>query len=224
MTSADILDIVLRTFQVAFAAVLGIAVPGILLGFILARWNFRGKSFVETVVALPMVLPPVAVGLLLLLLLSQNGITGDFIANRLGWQVIYTWKAAAIASAVVAFPLLVRSCQQAFASVPQRLEQVAESLGSDRPRLFFRVSLPLARQGITYGFLLAFCRALGEFGATTMIAGNIPGKTETLALGIYSNVMNSRDRDAFILMAISVAIAFVAMYLSESYVKRVISR
>lgn len=224
MTYIEILDIVLRTFQVALAAIFAIAIPGIILGFILARWNFRGKSLVETLVALPMVLPPVAVGLLLLFLLSQNTPTGSFLSDQLGWQIIYTWKAAAIASALVAFPLLVRSCQQAFTSVPYRLEQVASSLGSNRLRLFLTVSLPLARQGIVYGLLLAFCRALGEFGATTMVAGNIRGKTETLALGIYSNVMNGRDRDAFILMGISLAIAFVAMYLSEGYVKRAAQR
>ncbi len=224
MTYIEILDIVARTFQVAIAGILVIIVPGVLLGFILARWSFKGKSLVETLVALPMVLPPVAVGLLLLFVFSRNKPIGGFLMDEMGWQVVYTWKAAAIAAAVVAFPLLVRSCQQAFSEVPRRLEQVAESLGSGKVRLFFTVSLPLARQGIIYGLLLAFCRALGEFGATTMIAGNIPGKTETLALGIYSNVMTGRDADAVALMGISVVIAFVAMFLSEKYIKKTVKR
>ncbi len=219
MTVAEIISIVLRTFQVSLVATLGIAVPGIALGFALARWEFKGKSLVETLVALPLVLPPVAVGLLLLLLLSQNTLAGAFITSRLGWQIVYTWKAAAIAAAIVSFPLLVRASQQAFSHVPRRLEQVARSLGSSNLRLFFTVTLPLARQGVSYGLLLAFCRGLGEFGATTMVAGNIPGQTETLALGIYSNVMNNRDSDAFVLMAVSMAIALGAMYLSERYVK-----
>ncbi|MDP2718882.1 MAG: molybdate ABC transporter permease subunit [Dehalococcoidia bacterium] len=224
MNYMEILDIVIRTFQVAITGVLVIAGPGIFLGYLLARWNFRGKSLVETLVALPMVLPPVAVGLLLLFLFSRNRPFGDFLTEKLGWQIVYTWVAAAIAAAVVSFPLLVRACQQAFSDVPQRLEQVAESLGSGRVRRFFTVSFPLARQGVIYGLLLAFCRALGEFGATTMIAGNIPGKTQTLALGIYSSVINNRDREAFVLMIISVVIAFAAMYFSEGYVKKAVKK
>ncbi len=222
MTYPEIIDIVLRTFQVALVAILAITVPGIALGFALARHSFRGKSLIETLVALPMVLPPVAVGLLLLLTFSQTTPVGAFIQNTLGWQIVYTWKAAAIAAAVVSFPLLVRSSQQAFHGVPLRLEHVARSLGSHGPRLFFTITLPLARQGVIYGLLLAFCRALGEFGATTMVAGNIPGKTETLALGTYSSVMNNRDREAFVLMGISMVIAFAAMYLAERYVKKTV--
>lgn len=197
-----------RTLGVGITAVAAILVPGVAVGYGLARTRFPGHSLVESLTALPMVLPPVAVGLLLLLLLGRGGPLSFL-------DVLFTWEAAAIASAVIAFPLLVRAAEQAFHEVPTRLEQVARSLGASRWRTFFRVTLPLARRGLAYGALLAFARALGEFGATTLVAGNIPGRTQTLALGIYAEIQRGHDRGALILAAMSAAIAVAATWAGE---------
>jgi molybdate transport system permease protein len=173
---------------------------------------------VQALVALPMVVPPVAVGLALLLLLSPRGPLAA-LWSVLGVELVFTWWAAALAAAVVGFPLLVRACEQAFAQVDPRYERVARSLGLARVEAFLRVTLPLARRGVLYGTLLAFTRALGEFGATTLVAGIIPGRTETLALGIYSRVQLGDDAGALWLCAASFAIALAAMLVAEGWLR-----
>lgn len=219
MTSAELIEITMRTAGVALAAT-AVSLPlGIPLAFWLARRDFAGKSFVQALVALPMVLPPTAVGLILLAAFSRENFIGRAIADTLGIQIVFTWKAAAIAAAVMAFPLLVRSIEQAFALVPRRLEQVGESIGLGPWAVFFKITLPLSRRGLAYGCLLCFARALGEFGATSLIAGNIPGETETLALGIYSRILNGEDAEAFALMLVSLAVAIIAMWLGERYLR-----
>jgi molybdate transport system permease protein len=192
-------------------------VPAIGLAWLLARGRFRGRTLIQTLVTLPLVLPPVAVGLALLLLLGRRGPVGAFLHRWLGWDVLFTWQAAAVASSVMAFPLLVRAAQHAFVEVPERLENVAASLGCGPWRVFTTVTLPLARRGIVYGIVLSFARGLGEFGATNLIAGSIPGRTETLSLGIYVRVQSGDDAGALSLAAVSVALAFAATYLSEVY-------
>jgi molybdate transport system permease protein len=166
-----------------------------------------------------MVLPPVAVGLFLLLLLGPRGPLGS-VWRALGVELVFTWWAAALAAAVVGLPLLVRACEQAFAEVDVRFEQVARSLGAGRLATFLRVSLPLARRGVLYGVLLAFTRALGEFGATALVAGIIPGRTETLALGIWARVQLGDDRGALLLCGVSFALALVAMWIAEGWLRR----
>lgn len=207
--------ITLLTLKVGIASLLVSVVPGVGLGWVLAKRKLPGRLIVQTLVSLPLVLPPVAVGLGLLLLLSRDGPVGSLCRKLFGWNPLFTWQAAALASSVMAFPLLVRAAQQAFASVPERLEQTAASLGSGRWRVFTTVTLPLARRGVGYGILLSFARGLGEFGATNLIAGSIPGRTETLALGIYGRVQSGDDPGAISLAAISIALAFGATYLSE---------
>jgi molybdate transport system permease protein len=166
-----------------------------------------------------MVLPPVAVGLFLLLLLGPRGPLGS-VWQALGVELVFTWWAAALAAAVVGLPLLVRACEQAFAEVDVRFEQVARSLGAGRLATFLRVSLPLARRGVLYGVLLAFTRALGEFGATALVAGIIPGRTETLALGIWARVQLGDDRGALVLCGVSFALALAAMWIAEGWLRR----
>ena len=146
----------------------------------------------QALIALPMVLPPVAVGLALLMLLGRRGPLGA-LWSALGIELVFTWWAAAIAAAVVGFPLLARACEQAFAAVDPRYERLARTLGLSPLQAFLRVTLPLAQRGVLYGALLAFTRALGEFGATALVAGILPGRTETLALGIYSRVQLGED-------------------------------
>jgi len=171
---------------VALVATLASLPLGIALGYLLARRDFRGKGLVETCLSLPLVLPPVVTGYLLLLLLGRRGWVGRYLDQWFGVSITFTWKGAALASAVMAFPLMVRSIRVAFAGVDRRLELVARTLGAGRLETFFRISLPLARRGVVAGAVLAFARSLGEFGATVMLAGNIPGETQTISLYIYS--------------------------------------
>jgi molybdate transport system permease protein len=166
-----------------------------------------------------MVLPPVAVGLLLLALLARQGPVGRLIAALGGDTLLLTWQAAAIASAVMSFPLLVMGARQAFDSVPRRLEQVAATLGASRWRIFRSITLPHATRGLLYGFLFAFARGLGEFGATALVAGDTPGETETLALAIYSRIHQFEDRDAALLTLISIAIALLTTGAAELFLR-----
>jgi molybdate transport system permease protein len=193
---------------------------GVALAWLLARPGWRGKSLVETAVALPLVMPPVATGLILLELLGRRGPLGYWLEEKLGLEIVFTWRAVVIALAVMSFPLLVRTARVAFQEVNPRLEQIARTLGAGELRVFFTVSLPLAGRGIVAGTLLAFARALGEFGATIMVAGNIPGRTSTIALSIYENVLLGHDSTAWRLLAVSVAMAFAAVWGSEILMRR----
>ena len=213
----DPLSITLLTLKVGLVSLAVSIVPGLWLAWLLARRRFRGRTLVQTLVNLPLVLPPVAVGLLLLLLLGRRGPVGSAVHVLFGRDLLFTWQAAAVASCVMSFPLLVRAAQHAFAEVPERLEQVAASLGCGPWRVFRTVTLPLARRGVVYGLALSFARGLGEFGATNLIAGSIPGRTETLALGIYGRVQSGQEGAAAGLAVISILIAFGAAYLSELY-------
>jgi len=193
---------------------------GVGLAWLLARRDWRGKSVVETLIALPLVMPPVATGLILLRLLGRRGPLGAWFATHPGWEIVFTWRGVVAATAVMSFPLLVRTARVAFEGVNHRLEQVARTLGAGPARVFATVTLPLAARGLLAGALLSFARALGEFGATIMVAGYIPGKTATLALSIYSLVQLGRDDEAFRLLGISVALAFVAVWLGEWILRR----
>ena len=204
-------QIVWFTMRVAALASLLILPPGLAVAWLLARYRWRGKSLVETLVALPLVMPPVATGLLLLHLFGRRGPLGSV----LPFDVVFTWRAVVIAMMVMAFPLLVRASRVAFEEVDPRLEQIARTLGAKESRVFATITLPLAARGITGGLLLAFARALGEFGATILVAGNIPGRTTTLSLSIYNSVQLGRDEDAFRLLLYSVIAAFVAVWLAE---------
>ena len=175
------------TILVASLATLIMMPFGIAVAWLLARWTFTGKTALETFVSLPLVLPPVATGLILLRLLARRGPVGRLLDNA-GIEFLFTWKAVVLAMAVLGFPLLVRTARAGFEQVNQRYELVAQTLGASRLRVFFTVSLPLASRAVVAGILLAFSRSLGEFGATVMIAGSIPGGTRTLASGIYNYV------------------------------------
>jgi molybdate transport system permease protein len=187
---------------------------GLGAAWLLARYDWPGKSVVETVISLPLVMPPVATGLLLLEFLGRNGI-GGFFHHHFGFDIIFTWRAVLVALGVMSFPLLVRSARIAFEGVNPRLEQIARTLGAGNLRVFFTISVPLALRGIVSGMLLAFARALGEFGATIMVAGNIPGRTSTLSLTIFQSVQDFQDQEAFRLLGVSVVLAFVAVWGSE---------
>ncbi|WP_237080775.1 molybdate ABC transporter permease subunit [Myxococcus xanthus] len=207
------------TLWVATLATLLILPPGLAVAYALARWEGPGKGVVETVLTLPLVLPPTAVGLVLLELLGRNGPLGR-VLDAWGVEVVFTPKAVVLASAVMAFPLLVRSARSGFEEVDPRLVAVARTLGDSRTRAFFRVALPLAWRGVLVGALLAFSRALGEFGATVLVAGNIPGRTQTLSLAIFQRTQLGRDAEALRLAGVAALLAFVAVFATEAVTRR----
>ncbi len=204
------------SLQVAVTATI-ISLPfGIGLGYLLARRTFWGKSLVETFLSLPLVLPPVVTGYLLLVLLGRRGWIGSLLDEWFGIHLVFTWKAAAIASAVMSFPLMVRSIRVAFAEIDQRLESAARTLGAGPVETFLRISLPLARRGILAGTVLAFARSIGEFGATVMVAGNLPGETQTIPLYIYTEVNAPGGIEQSVRLVVAcVIIAVIALGLSE---------
>jgi molybdate transport system permease protein len=187
-----------------------VAVAGTWAGWILARRDFRGRELLDALLNLPLVLPPTVTGYYLIVLLGRHGLVGGPIYRATGWSVTFTWVACVIAGAVMAFPLMVRSARVAFEQLDRRHEIAAASLGHGRLSTFLRVSLPLARRGLAAGVILAAARSLGEFGATLMIAGNIPGRTQTLPLAIYDAVISGEDRTALwlsvLLTSVSVAV------------------
>lgn len=217
--SPETWQITVFTLGVAAASTVLILPFGVALAWLLARRDWRGKSLVETLVALPLVIPPVATGLILLKLLGRRGPLGEFL-DSLGWEIVFTWRAVVIATAVMSFPLLVRTARVAFEGVNPRLEQVARTLGAGPWRVFVTITLPLAGRGLVAGAVLAFARALGEFGATIMIAGYIPGETATLSLSIYHLVQLGRDTEALGLLGVSLVIAFGAVWTGEWFLRK----
>jgi molybdate transport system permease protein len=215
MTTMETGGVIGFTLWVCALSTLSILPAGIALGWLLARREFAGKSIVETFLALPLVMPPVATGLILLRLLGRHGWIGGLFERVFDEPIVFTWRAVVVAAGVMSFPLLLRSARVAFQEVEPRYEQVARTLGAGELRVFGRVTLPLARRGILSGIVLAYARALGEFGATILVAGNIPGKTSTLSLSIYQAVQLGDDEVAYRLLAISAAIAFIAIWSSE---------
>ncbi|HLH54871.1 MAG TPA: molybdate ABC transporter permease subunit [Verrucomicrobiae bacterium] len=193
---------------------------GLALAWCLARLRWRGKALLETLVTLPLVLPPVVTGLALLQIFGRRGFIGKYLHDVLGLDVIFTWRAVVIALAVMSVPLLVRAARTAFEEVDVTLEQIARTLGAGEWRVFFTVTLPLARRGVLGGTLLAFARALGEFGATIMVAGNIPGQTTTLSLAVYQDVQLGRDAHAWLLAAVSACMALIAVWFASAYLER----
>lgn len=201
---------------VAAAAVV-VSLPfGVGLGWLLARRDFVGKAFVETLLNLPLVLPPVVTGYLLLVTFGVQGIIGGPLERLFGVRLVFDYKGAALASAVIAFPLMVRAIRLAFASVDERLEEAARTLGAKPLDVFFSVSMPLARPGIIAGCVLAFARSMGEFGATIMVAGSIPGETRTIPLFIF-NLLSAPGgaEQARAVVLVSVLIALAALFGAE---------
>lgn len=196
------------SLEVAVIAVLATAVVGVSLAWFFAKRKFPGKDIVESLLLLPMVLPPSVLGYLLLLAFGKRGFLGIFLEKTLHTSLIFTKAACVVASFVVALPLMYQQAKSAFSSVDPRFEHAARTLGAGEWRIFRKVTLPLAWQGIMGGCILSFARALGEFGATMMVAGNIPGKTRTVSVAIYYAVENGDPRTANILMGIILVISF----------------
>jgi molybdate transport system permease protein len=209
----------------AFTTLMGalstlLALPaGIAAAWLLARRAFPGKPVVETLLSLPLVLPPVATGFLLLQLFGLNSVVGRAL-DRLGIDVVFTWKAVVLAMAVMSFPLMVLTIRAGFEQVDTRYERVAATLGASPWRVFVTITLPLATRSIVAAAILGFARALGEFGATIVVAGGIPGQTQTLAVAIFNLTESGRDADASRLLLVSIALAFAAMLLANVIQRR----
>jgi molybdate transport system permease protein len=205
-------------------ATLVISVLGTALGFMFARRRFRGKDFLDAIFTLPMVLPPTVTGYYLILLLGRRGLIGEPFYAMTGWTVMFTWVAAVVASTVVALPLMIKSARAAFESVDVDFEIASCILGKSEVETFFRITLPLAGRGILAGIVLSFARAFGEFGATLMLAGNIPGRTQTMPLAIYEAVISGEDEQAkwlaLILTGISVTVVYLTNRLSRPKKRR----
>ena len=216
MTSDD-LQLIGLTLGTATLSTLLIFPFGIALAWLLARKTFPGKSLLETFVALPLVMPPVATGLILLNLLGRHGPIGQFMQNVFGTEIVFTWKAVVAAMTVMSFPFLVRTVRLAFEEINPRLEQVARTLGASRTRVFMTITLPLAARGMIAGVVWAFARAIGEFGATVLVAGNIPGRTTTISVQIYSDIMLGDDGHAYGMLAVSAVLAFIAILISNHF-------
>jgi molybdate transport system permease protein len=178
-------------------------VLGVGTGYAMARWRFPGRDLLDAVLTLPMVMPPTVLGYYLLILIGSRGPLGAWLLETFGIRLIFTWQGAVIAATVVAFPLVFKAARVAFETIEPQLEDAARSLGLGEIAIFFRVSLPLAWRGILAGLLLSFARALGEFGATLIVAGSIPGKTQTLSIAVYEAVQAGQDDTANFLVAIT---------------------
>ena len=192
---------------------------GLVTAWALAKFNWPGKSLVETLIALPLVMPPVATGLILLEIFGRKGWVGGWLNGVFGVDIVFTWRAVLLAAAVMSFPLLVRAVRVGFEEVSEEYEAAARVEGAGRLSILWHVVLPLSARSILAGTIQAYARALGEFGATVMVAGNIPGRTTTLSLAIYHHVQMGRDTDAFRLMFVTVILAFAAIWASEQLLK-----
>lgn len=209
--TAEAWQIVLFTIEVSAVSTLLILPLGIAVAWLIARRDWPGKAAVETAVMLPLFVPPVATGLLLLMLFGRHGPLGSVLQDGLGIEIVFTWRAVVLACAVMSFPLLVRTAQSAFQEVNPRFEDIARTLGASEWRVFGTISLPLARRGIVAGAVLAFARAMGEFGATAVVAGMIPRKTMTISLAIYQNIQLGQDAAALPLLFVSLLVVFVTV-------------
>jgi molybdate transport system permease protein len=207
-------QITLFSLAVGLASTLIILPFGIAVSWLFARTEWPLKSVVETLVLLPLVMPPVSTGLILLKIFGRRSPIGQWLYDR-GIEIVFNWKGVLIAMAVMSFPLLVRSVRTSFSEVNPRLEQIAATLGASPIKILFVITIPLAYKGIIAGALLAFSRALGEFGATILLAGNIPGRTQTLSLAIFNFVQVGKDSEAYLLLGITVALAFMFVWCSE---------
>ena len=192
-----LLSLKVAGWATAIDVVLGVAVA-----FGLSRWRSSARELVDSLLTLPLVMPPTVLGYYLLVLLGRRGVIGAWL-DKFDIQLVFTWQGAVIASAVVAFPLVLKSARTAFETVDPQFERAARTLGISETAVFFRVTLPLAARGILAGALLAFARALGEFGATLMIAGNLPGRTQTLSVAVYAAVQAGDDSTANILVIVT---------------------
>lgn len=203
------------SFLIVSIATVIVGILGLAFAFLLAKRDFRGKELLDAFLTMPLVLPPTVTGYYLIVLLGRRGLIGSYVYNLTGWTIAFTWQGAVVAAVVVALPLMIKASRASIESVNPDYEIASYTLGKSRFETFFRITLPLAKRGVFAGLVLSFARALGEFGATLMIAGNIPGKTQTMPLAIYEAVAAGDERQAQILALLLTAISISAVYLTN---------
>ncbi len=216
----SIVSPILISLKVALVATAITLVVGTALGFLFVRKNFPGKDILEVIITLPMVMPPSVTGYILLLVIGKKGFIGRILQDVFGINLIFTWQAACIAAAVVSLPLMYQSCKSAFLGVDKSFENAARTLGASEWKIFRKITIPLAWPGLVSGLVLSFARALGEFGATLMVAGNIPGRTENIPIAIYFAVESNNLHKANILMGIVVIVSFVTILSLNRWLRR----
>jgi molybdate transport system permease protein len=210
------------SLQVATVATLLVVLIGTLMAFILARKYFKGKELLDILLTLPLVLPPTVTGYYLILFMGRNGLLGKYLFHWTGWSIMFTWYAAVLASFIVALPLMIKTTRAAIESVDQNLINVSYTLGHGELKTFFRVILPLSRKGMIAGAVLSFARAMGEFGATLMVAGNIPGKTTTMPIAIYTSASSGEWSKANMMVVFFTLVSGFFLYIANKLSKRVI--
>ncbi|MEO8650207.1 MAG: molybdate ABC transporter permease subunit [Acidobacteriota bacterium] len=196
-------------------ATIVVAVVGLSFAYLLARYDFFGKELLDALLTMPLVLPPTVTGYYLIVLLGRRGLLGSPIYDLTGWSFAFTWQGAVIAAVVVALPIMIKASRASIESVGRNFEDASYTLGKGRLETFFRITLPLAKRGVIAGIVLSSARALGEFGATLMLAGNIPGKTQTMPLAIYEAVSTGADIRASLLAVILTVVSVTAVYLTN---------
>jgi molybdate transport system permease protein len=221
MDSATLFSLRL-SLQVAATATFFVVIIGAFIAYLLARKEFKGKEILDTVFTLPLVLPPTVTGYYLIILFGRNGYIGNFIFEWTGWTIMFTWYAAALASFVVALPLMIKTTRAAIESVDKTLINASYTLGHSEFDTALKVILPLAKRGIIAGTVLSFARAIGEFGATLMVAGNIPGRTDTMPIAIYSKAAGGEWGEANVMVIILTVMSGLFLYMANKYSKRVI--
>lgn len=214
------LSLITLSLKIASVATIVVFIVGVLISRLFTKYDFKGKDVIETIFLLPMTLPPSVVGYGLLILIGKRGLVGKFFLDNFEYQLIFTWIAATIAASIVAFPLMYQQSKAAFQEIDSTVEEAARSLGANNFQVFTKVTFPLALKGILSGVVLTFARALGEFGATIMVAGNIPGKTQNIPLAIYLAVETGNKALANKLVFISVIFSFVVVYGVNFWVKK----
>jgi molybdate transport system permease protein len=208
------------SLQVAIAATVLVVLVGTAMSFILARESFRGKEILDILLTLPLVLPPTVTGYYLILFMGRNGLLGKYLYHWTGWSIMFTWYAAVLASFIVALPLMIKTTRAAIESVDQNLIKVSYTLGHGEVKTFFKVILPLSRKGIIAGAVLSFARAMGEFGATLMVAGNIPGKTNTMPIAIYTSASSGDWAKANGMVVFFTLVSAAFLYIANRLSKR----
>jgi len=206
------ISIIVVTFSTIIIGVVGVA-----LAVLLAKYNFRGKEVLDALLTLPLVLPPTVTGYYLLVLFGRRGLIGGYVYELTGRTIVFTLEGAVLAAVVVSLPLMIKAARAGIESVDPEYERASFTLGKSRLETFWRITLPLAKRSIVAGLVLSFARALGEFGATLMVAGNIPGRTQTMPMAIYEAMVSGDDREAQILAIILTAISLVAIYLTNRF-------
>jgi molybdate transport system permease protein len=215
----EVLIPLLLTLKVAGWATVFASLAGVGVAYALVRWRFPGRDVVDAAMTLPMVLPPTVLGYYILVVVGRRGTVGAWLEEQFGVTLIFTWQGAVVASAIVAFPLVYKAAATAFEGVERQYEQAARVLGKSEWTVFLRVTLPLAWRGILGGAMLGFARAMGEFGATLMVAGNLPGRTQTLSIAIYDAVEAGRDDVANFLVIVTSTVCIVILVASGKLLK-----